>query len=50
MQPLSAALMTVAARWYAASAAEGMPLVEAVCTILSVLPEVMPRPSVVGSL
>ncbi len=38
--------MTVSARWYAASAAAGMPLVEAVRTIRSVEPEVRPRPSV----
>ena len=38
LQVLSAALMTVSARWYAERAAEGMPLVEAVETIRSALP------------
>src|SRR3954463_6078044 len=37
-QLLSAALITVSARWYAASAAAGMPDVDAVATAFSTLP------------
>src|SRR6476646_2460455 len=45
---LSAALMTVSARWYAASAAEGMPEVDALATAWWVLP-LMPGATTPGT-
>src|SRR3954470_12302404 len=47
-QVLSAELMTVSARWYAASAAEGMPEVEAVATTLWALVPAMPGATAPG--
>src|SRR4051812_46130140 len=47
-QVLSAELMTVSARWYAASAADGMPEVEAVATTLWALVPAMPGATAPG--
>src|SRR3954470_10396872 len=48
-QRLSAELMTVSARWYAASAAEGMPEVEAVATAWWALVPAMPGATAPGT-